>query len=92
MNWSAEPLYVFWCTRVVAQWTARLVAPEAEPEPSSWDLEKAANRLAKQVERVESGRWLPRVPYKLNGQAKKQLREAHALLHESRQVLEEAKR
>ena len=66
--------------------------PQPQPEPlavSAWDIEKAANRLAKQVEKVESGRWLPRLPFKLNGLARKELHAARALLHEGRTIMRE---
>jgi hypothetical protein len=71
-----------------------MVEPPAvppEPEPSAWDIEKSRNRLQKRVEKVERGRWLPLVPFKLNGRAERELREAHALLHEAGQAITEAK-
>ena len=59
------------------------MAPAPEPELSAWETQKLANRLAKQVEKVESGRWLPRTPVRLSGRAAQTLREARDMLHEA---------
>jgi hypothetical protein len=80
MNWNAEPYYAFWCNRVVAQWTARLVAPEPEPGPSLWEIEKSRNRLQRMTERIENRSWVPKFAYRVNGRALRELREAHELL------------
>jgi hypothetical protein len=80
MNWSAEPLYVFWCNHVVAQWASRQVAPEPEPEPSEWEVQKQMNRLRRMTEKIENRQWIPKLQYRLNGKAVKELQEAYTLL------------
>ncbi len=61
--------------------------PAPAPDVSPWTVQKAANRLQRTVERVESRKWLPKLPYVLTGQAKRELRAAQALLDEAGQAL-----
>jgi uncharacterized iron-regulated membrane protein len=65
--------------------TGRATAGEADMTP--WSVEKARNRLARSVEKIESRRWMPKLPYQLTGQAVKKVQEAHELLHEAGQAL-----
>ena len=86
---EAEPFYLWW-----DRMTTPPESPEP-PEPSLWDIEKSSNRLRRQVERLENGRWLPRLGYKLNrGMVKRvqrEVEESHQLLGEAADVLAEAK-
>jgi hypothetical protein len=91
-RWDSEPLWMF------LEEPATVVRPEPEPvvaEPSLWDIEKSRNRLARATERLESGRWLPKLGYKLNrGMVKRvqrELGESHELLTEAADVLAEVK-
>jgi hypothetical protein len=86
MAW--EPHWQFW-----QRMTAPAPAPEPEPEPvapdepTPWAVQKQMNRLQRRVEQIESRRWVPRLPYRLNGQAKRAIAEARELLTEAGQVL-----
>jgi len=79
--WNIEPLWM------IFEPEATVIQPALEEDVSPWELEKSRNRLQKQLEKVESGRWLPRVPFRLTGQAARELREAHELVHHTGEVI-----
>jgi hypothetical protein len=72
MNWQAEPL---WQVFEAASIDVRTMTPKPLEGPvfrgpvSAW-----------QVEKVEAGKWLPKLPYNISGAAVKELREAYQLL------------
>jgi hypothetical protein len=92
MDWRAEDFWHWWMRYTSAQWTAQQFAPEPEPEPSAWEIEKSRNRLERITEKVERRRWLPPLPHRLNGRMLREVREAHELLGEAGQAIQEAKR
>ena len=65
-TWSPEPYFQWWVSLV----------PDPAPEPSPWEVQKAANRLARMTEKAEQSRFLPKLPYRLNGLSKRKLHEA----------------
>jgi hypothetical protein len=77
MNWGAEP-YHETMSRLLAEIAATRTAPK--PEPTPWEIAKAAARLRRRIERVEKGKWLPPVGHKLSGRAARDLRQAYELL------------
>ena len=59
--------------------------PETDSEPSVWEVTKAANRLARKIDRVESGALMPKPWYAQD--AAEQLASAKRLLSDVRQVI-----
>ena len=78
MPW--EPHWHWWCRHAVALWAAQQVAPEPEPGPSEWEIQKSRNRLARQVERIGKQQWIPKFAHRVNGRAVRELQEAYTLL------------
>ena len=99
MNWHAEPLHEVFeqagidvTTMTPAPMAGPVPALEGEPPATAWSLSKAASRLQKQIARVESGKWLPRVEFRLSGRDVQELRSAHQLVHEARTLIQEVQR
>jgi hypothetical protein len=73
------------------QWWDRMTTPPApEPEPprelTLWEPEKARNRLARRLAKVESGRWVPRRVAALSGEVARELAAARTVLADVAQL------
>jgi hypothetical protein len=84
-RWDSEPLWMIFEPPA----TVTKPEPEHEPDVSPWAVTKHMNRLEKQIAKIESGKWLPKMKYRLNGQSVRALREAHQVLDEGRDILKE---
>jgi hypothetical protein len=95
MHWDAGPLWQIFEAQAIDVRTMEPYPLQGPPRleiPTPWEVRKAAARLERQLQRVENGRYLPKLPYRLNGAAVKELREAYALLDEVQETLHEARR
>ena len=86
MNWHPEALWLFYQHNGV---DSRTMQPAVAVSP--WTVQKAANRLARTIEKVESRRWLPKVLFQLTGLAKRELAAANTLLREAGQLIKESR-